>query len=152
MQNGIVGEAWAGDEDAALLEIAAIVQQEIAPNLLGRDGSKVESCWQAARPATFNILRDRRLGLVACACVDTALWDALGKSAGLPLWKLWGGFRNALPMIAIGGYYDDIPIADEMEQLRKLGLAGIKFKVGGRSPAEDAARVLTARRARARIS
>lgn len=134
MQNGVVGEAWAGDEDAALLEIATIVQQEIAPKLLGQDGSKVEGCWQVARPATFNILRDRRLGLVACACVDTALWDALGKSAGLPLWKLWGGFRNTLPMIAIGGYYDDIPIADEMEQLRKLGLAGIKFKVGGRSP------------------
>jgi len=146
-QSGIVGEAWAGDEDAALLEIAAIVRQEIVPKLLGRDASQVEACWQAARPATFNILRDRRLGLVACACVDTALWDALGKSAGLPLWKLWGGFRSALPMIAIGGYYDDIPIADEMEQLRKLGLAGIKFKVGGRSPAEDAARVLTARRA-----
>jgi L-alanine-DL-glutamate epimerase-like enolase superfamily enzyme len=107
----------------------------------------VESCWQAARPATFNILRDRRLGLVACACVDTALWDALGKAAGLPLWKLWGGFRSSLPMISIGGYYDDIPIADEIEQLRKLGLAGIKFKVGGRSPAEDAARVLAARRA-----
>jgi D-galactarolactone cycloisomerase len=147
MQSGIVGEAWAGDEDAALLDIAAILRREIVPKLIGRDGSQVEACWQAARPATFNILRDRRLGLVACACVDGALWDALGKSAGLPLWKLWGGFRNALPMIAIGGYYDDIAIADELAQLRKLGLAGIKFKVGGRSAAEDAARVLSARQA-----
>ena len=146
-QCGIVGEAWTGDEDAALLEIAAIIRDEIAPALIGLDGSHVEACWQAARPATFNILRDRRLGLVACACVDTALWDALGKAAGMPLWKLWGGFRNALPMIAIGGYYDDLEIADEMAQLRKLGLAGVKFKVGGRSPAEDAERVLRARAA-----
>jgi D-galactarolactone cycloisomerase len=146
-QCGIVGEAWTGDEDAALLEIAAIVRDEISPALIGQDGSHIEACWQAARPATFNILRDRRLGLVACACVDTALWDALGKAAKMPLWKLWGGFRNALPMISIGGYYDDLEIADEMAQLRKLGLAGVKFKVGGRSPAEDAKRVLSARAA-----
>ena len=146
-QCGIVGEAWTGDEDAALLEIAAIVRDEISPALIGQDGSHIEACWQAARPATFNILRDRRLGLVACACVDTALWDALGKAAKMPLWKLWGGFRNALPMISIGGYYDDLEIADEMAQLRKLGLAGVKFKVGGRSPAEDAKRVLAARAA-----
>lgn len=146
-QCGIVGEAWTGDEDAALLEIAAIVRDEISPALVGQDGSHIEACWQAARPATFNILRDRRLGLVACACVDTALWDALGKAAKMPLWKLWGGFRNSLPMISIGGYYDDLEIADEMAQLRKLGLAGVKFKVGGRSPTEDAKRVLSARAA-----
>ena len=144
-EGGVVGEAWTGDEDAALLEIASIIRKEVAPALIGLDASRIEACWQAARPATFNILRDRRLGLVACACVDTALWDAVGKATRMPLWKLWGGFRNTLPMIAIGGYYDDLDIADEMSQLRKLGLAGVKFKVGGRSPAEDAARVLRAR-------
>src|SRR6202163_740285 len=110
-QSGIVGEAWAGDEDATLPEIVSIIKKEIAPQLIGHDASCVEACWQAARPATFNILRDRRLGLVACACVDTAIWDAVGKAARMPLWKLWGGYRNALPMIAIGGYYDDLEIA-----------------------------------------
>lgn len=146
-ESGIVGEAWAGDEDASLHEIAAIIRREIAPRLIGQDASRIETCWQAARPATFNILRDRRLGLVACACIDTALWDAFGKAAAMPLWKLWGGFRNALPMISIGGYYDDIAIEDEIAQLQELGLAGIKFKVGGRAPAVDADRVLRARRA-----
>lgn len=147
MQCGIVGEAWSGDEDATLGEIASIIRTEIAPTLIGLDGSRVEACWSVARPATFNILRDRRLGLVACACVDSALWDALGKAARMPLWKLWGGFRNALPMIAIGGYYNDLDIADEMSQLRGMGMAGIKFKVGGRAPGVDAERVLRARKA-----
>jgi D-galactarolactone cycloisomerase len=145
--SGIVGEAWTGDEDAVLHEIVAIIRKEITPLLIGLDASRVEACWQAARPATFNILRDRRLGLVACACVDTAIWDAVGKAARMPLWKLWGGFRNSLPMIAIGGYYDDLEIADEMSQLKGMGLAGVKFKVGGRSPAVDAERVLRARKA-----
>lgn len=143
--DGIVGEAWAGDEDAGLFEIASIIRHEIAPRVVGLDALCTEACWHAARPSTFNILRDRRLGLVACACVDTAIWDAVGKAAGQPLWKLWGGYKRSLPMIAIGGYYDDIPIAEEIEQLRALGLAGIKFKVGGRTASEDARRVLEAR-------
>ena len=147
-REGVVGEAYAGDEDAGLLEIEAIIQAEIAPALLGQDAFAVERCWQLARPATFDILRDRRLGLVACACVDAAIWDAIGKALGQPLWRLWGGYRDRLPMIAIGGYYDSpLPIADEVQELRSLGLGGMKFKVGGRSPEEDAQRLRLAREA-----
>ena len=132
-EEGIVGEAYAGDEDQALLEIDAIIRDEIAPRLIGEDAFAVERCWELARPPTFDILRDRRLGLVACACVDTAIWDAVGKALGQPLWRLWGGYRDRLPMIAIGGYYDagarrsPRRSADSAER----GLAGMKFKVGG---------------------
>lgn len=147
-EEGIVGEAYAGDEDAGLAEIERIIQREIAPALAGADALAVERCWELARPATFDILRDRRLGLVACACVDTAIWDAVGKALGQPLWRLWGGYRRSLPMIAIGGYYGTgIPIAEEIAGVRGLGLAGIKLKVGGLSPDEDAARFREARAA-----
>lgn len=145
---GIVGEAYTGDEDAGLLEIERIVREEIAPRVIGQDVFAIERCWELARPATFDILRDRRLGLVACACVDTALWDALGKLLGQPLWRLWGGYRNEIEMISIGGYYSpDADIAAEVADLRERGLAGMKFKVGGRSPEEDAERFKEARRA-----
>jgi D-galactarolactone cycloisomerase len=146
-EDGVVGEAWAGDEDGALREIAHIVKEEILPRLRGADAFAVERCWESARPATFDILRDRRLGLVACACVDAAIWDAVGKALQMPLWRLWGGYRRSLPMISIGGYYGDIEIEDEIEQLRRLGLAGLKFKVGGRTPEEDARRFQRARKA-----
>jgi len=146
-EEGIVGEAWAGDEDASLGDIARIVDQEIAPGLIGEDAYAVERNWQLARPATYNILRDRRLGLVACACVDAALWDAVGKALGQPLWRLWGGFRSELPMISIGGYYGGPEIEEEIAELRGLGLAGLKFKVGGRDPKTDADRFKRARAA-----
>jgi L-alanine-DL-glutamate epimerase-like enolase superfamily enzyme len=147
-ESGIVGEAYAGDEDASLHEIQRVIDREIAPRLVGEDAARVERCWETARPATFDILRDRRIGLVATACVDTAIWDAIGKSLGEPLWRLWGGYRNRLPMISIGGYYDSgMTIEQEIASLRERGLAGMKFKVGGRSPAEDAERVRTARKA-----
>jgi D-galactarolactone cycloisomerase len=146
-EEGVLGEAWAGDEDESLGAIRGVIGEEIAPALIGQDALAVERTWHAARPATFNILRDRRIGLVACACVDLALWDAVGKALGQPLWRLWGGFRSEIPMISIGGYYGDLEIEDEVAQLRELGLAGLKFKVGGRDPRTDADRFLRARAA-----
>ena len=144
---GVTGEAWAGDEDAGLGAINEIIKTEIAPALMGADAFAIERCWESSRPVTNDILRDRRLGLVATACVDAALWDALGKSLGQPLWRLWGGYRRALPMISIGGYYGDTSIEDEITELQELGLAGMKFKVGGLSPEEDAVRLRRARTA-----
>jgi D-galactarolactone cycloisomerase len=145
---GLVGEAYAGDEDAGLAEIDRIIREEISPPLVGEDAFAIERLWQLARPATFDILRDRRLGLVACACVDTAVWDLIGKALGQPLWRLWGGYRNRLSMIAIGGYYGpEADIEAEVADLKERGLAGMKFKVGGLSPEEDAERFRVARQA-----
>ncbi len=146
--SGIIGEAYAGDEDAGLGEINAIIHNEIVPKLIGQDAFAIERCWELARPATWDILRDRRLGLVATACVDVALWDAIGQALGMPLWKLWGGYSNSVPVITIGGYYaEDSDITKEVSGLVEAQFAGMKFKVGGLSPEEDVLRVREARRA-----
>jgi len=147
-EEGIVGEAYAGDEDAGLLEIERIIADEITPQLVGEDAFGVERCWELARPATYDILRDRRYGLVACACVDSAIWDAVGKALAQPLWRLWGGYRRRLPMIAIGGYYEEgADVEAEVTALLELGVGGMKLKVGGLDPDADAERVRLARRA-----
>jgi D-galactarolactone cycloisomerase len=148
--DGIVGEAYVGDEDATATEILAVIRDEIAPAVVGMDAMATERCWAAMYPVTFDILRDRRIGLVALAAVDTAIWDAVGKALSQPLWRLWGGARDRVPMIAIGGYYGDVlgSIEQEISYYRdELGLAGVKFKVGGRTPAEDAERIAAAREA-----
>lgn len=144
----VVGEAYAGDEDKTLLELQSIITDEIAPLLIGQDALAVERCWEEMRPVTFDILRDRRLGLVASAAVDTAIWDAIGKACGQPLWRLWGGYRNRIQMISIGGYYaDGADVRAEVSELRERGLAGIKFKVGGLTPEADGERFRQAREA-----
>jgi L-alanine-DL-glutamate epimerase-like enolase superfamily enzyme len=145
--SGLVGEAYAGDEDASLLEIENIIQDELAPLLIGQDGSAIERLWEIARPATWDILRDRRLGLVACASIDVTLWDLMGKALGVPLWKLWGGYRSRVPVITIGGYYgSNLTIKEEVEYLLKEEFAGMKFKIGGMSPEDDAKRFKEARK------
>ena len=93
-REGIVGEAYAGDEDSTLPDIVAVVTNEIAPKLIGEDGFSIERCWELGFPVTYDQLRDRRIGLVALASVDLALWDAIGKALGRPLWQLWGGYRD----------------------------------------------------------
>ncbi|GGJ01855.1 enolase [Saccharopolyspora subtropica] len=147
--DGITGEAYVGDEDGALAAIAAIIKREIEPKLLGEDAFATERCWQLAYPATFDILRDRRLGLVALAGVDSAIWDAVGKALGMPLHRLWGGYRREVELMAIGGYYGEPlgSIADEIAFYRERGLAGVKFKVGGATPEVDAKRVALVREA-----
>ena len=148
---GVVGECYNGDEFETQGEVLRIIADEIAPKLIGMDAFNVEGCWQAMRPPSYNILRDRKLAMCAQACVDSALWDAVGKALNVPLCRIWGGFRDKLQVICIAGYYEEgKTLADfgrEMEWIRASGYAGCKFKVGGRTPREDAERVRTARAA-----
>ena len=148
-EEGIVGEIYNGDEDESQSAIIRIIQDELAPALLGENAAQIERCWERMLPATFDILRDRKLAMAAIACVDSAIWDAVGKAVGMPLSLLWGGYRDALPIVAIGGYYGaaHAELAKEMEYYRSIGLAGCKFKVGGASPEEDAERCRVAREA-----
>jgi L-alanine-DL-glutamate epimerase-like enolase superfamily enzyme len=95
--------------------------------------------------------RDRKLVMEAIACVDTALWDLLGKAHGASVSTLLGGFRSSLPIIAIGGYYEEgktpADLGREMQWLREVDMAGCKVKVGGLSAEADAERVAAARAA-----
>jgi D-arabinonate dehydratase len=146
---GIVGECYNGDEYETQPAVLKILQEEIAPRLLGLSAASPELCWEAALPPTFNILRDRKLALAAQACIDSAVWDAFGKAVRQPLYRLWGGAKDRLRVIAIAGYYEEgkrlEDFAREMQELQAMGLGGCKFKVGGRSAAEDADRVRAAR-------
>lgn len=147
--DGVVGECFNGDEVDTQHEIARIMIEELFPLIEGRDPLLVEQCWEAMLPPTFDILRDRKLVVMGMGAIDSALWDIVGKVAGLPINRLWGGFRDEIPIVAIGGYYGktDAQLAAEMEEYLGFGLAGCKLKIGGLSPAEDAKRFEVARKA-----
>jgi D-arabinonate dehydratase len=148
-RNGLVSEIYNGDTDAEQDVIVGIIREEIVPHLIGRTALSIEACWEAMLPPTYDILRDRSVSLQAMACLDSALWDLVGQALGTPLYQLWGGYRDRLPSICIGGYYsdDEADVARQIERYIDLGFGGCKFKVGRLTPAEDAHRTELARKA-----
>lgn len=83
------------------------------------------------------------------AAVDIALWDIIGKVAGLPLYRLFGGFRSAVPCYVTCAYYRDgktlSELRDEMQMLKAQGHTGFKAKAGGVSLKEDLQRLALVR-------
>ncbi|TYB89432.1 mandelate racemase/muconate lactonizing enzyme family protein [Oceaniovalibus sp. ACAM 378] len=88
---------------------------------------------------------------VAVGTIDMAIWDAVAKIAGVPLWRLLadryrGGVADETVWVyAAGGYYypgkDHSRLQDEMRGYLDLGYADVKMKIGGASLAEDIARI-----------
>jgi L-alanine-DL-glutamate epimerase-like enolase superfamily enzyme len=85
------------------------------------------------------------------AAFDIAAWDIVGKAAGLPLYRLFGGFRNEVPCYVTCAYYRDgkdmAELRDEMQMLKAQGHTGFKGKVGGLSLKEDVERMALVREA-----
>ncbi len=157
---GIVGQAFGGDEDQRQMEVVKVIREHFDPLLRGEDARNVERLWN--KMYNCNVGHDNRsihvldlnnhaIQMQAVAAVDNALWDALGKFYNVPLYKLLGGFRDKVPIIAIGGYYKDgqqkSDIRDEILSYKALELSGVKFKVGRETVAEDIDRVRVARAA-----
>src|SRR4029077_4093171 len=49
-EEGIVGEAYAADEDKTLAEIVGVIRDEITPRLIGEDAFAYERCWELGFP------------------------------------------------------------------------------------------------------
>ena len=88
---------------------------------------------------------------VAVGTIDMAVWDAVAKIAGVPLWRLLadryrGGVADARVWVyAAGGYYypgkDHTQLQDEMRGYLDRGYEVVKMKIGGAPLAEDIARI-----------
>lgn len=83
------------------------------------------------------------------AAVDIAAWDIVGKVAGLPLYRLFGGYRSVVPCYVTCAYYRDgktlSELRDEMQMLKAQGHTGFKAKAGGVPLEEDIERLALVR-------
>ena len=86
---------------------APIMLEPVRQVLIGEDPLYRERIWQRLRQFQRLYgapLHDRYMG-----AVDQALWDIGGKVAGLPVFKLVGGYRDTIPAYASTMCGDDIP-------------------------------------------
>jgi L-alanine-DL-glutamate epimerase-like enolase superfamily enzyme len=80
------------------------------------------------------------------ASVDMALHDIIGKTGGIPLWKLLGGYRDRIPTsITVGILPSDETVIKAKEYVSR-GFSAIKLK-GGKNVQEDVEKVRKAREA-----
>lgn len=142
-----IGYTYAGTVGGRMTQVA--IDTVLKDLLLGQDARYVEALWD--RMFRQSLLVGRRGAMLrAIAAVDIALWDALGKAHGEPLYRLLGAYRDEVPAYASGGYYrpDIDPLAEvagEMGRYVERGFSDFKMKVGGLSIAEDRERVRVAR-------
>lgn len=88
---------------------------------------------------------------VAVGILDMAIWDAVAKAEGLPLWKLLANRYNngkadeTAWVYAAGGYYypgeNEKSLQDEMQGYLDRGYSTVKMKVGGVPLKDDLKRI-----------
>ena len=88
---------------------------------------------------------------VAVGTIDMAVWDAVAKIAGVPLWRLLadryrgGEADETVWVYAAGGYYypgkDHSQLQDEMRGYLDRGYEVVKMKIGAAPLEEDRARI-----------
>lgn len=109
--------------------------------LLGRDPTQVESVVDVLRNST------RVLGFRA-GFLDVALWDIVGKAAGMPLYKLFGGPRSRLQAYAsFGSLRSPAEWKEAVASAVDKGFSAVKVRVRHETVAEDVAVVEAAREA-----
>ena len=85
----------------------------------------------------------------ALGLANLAMWDARGKLAGAPVWKLLGGEARPVPVYGSGGWlsYSDGELVDEVTGYARRGFPAVKVKVGSKAPGRDLERLARVREA-----
>jgi len=128
---------WSGEDQVTA---AHFIREYLAPALEGEDPKQIERLTAKCR---------KRLAAnpFTRAGVEMALWDILGKAAGLPLYRLWGGaVREFVPTkFSISGL-EPVKAAELASWAAAKGFRTMKVKVGI-DPDGDVARVRAVREA-----
>lgn len=102
-RSGITGMGFLQPITGGAKTIDACLHELIIPKLIGRDATHIEALWKEFYVSNHMLGRQGVL-LFAMSAVDIALWDAVGKQAGLPLYRLWGALREEVPVYGSGCY------------------------------------------------
>jgi L-alanine-DL-glutamate epimerase-like enolase superfamily enzyme len=148
--DGVVGRSsiffGRGDQSPAVL--AQLVNHALGPAVIGEDAFLI----RAIRDKLWKLTDYHGtlgLALFGIAAIDIALWDAVGRALGQPVWRLLGAQRDRVPAYAMVGWlnYDLDTLRRIATQAIEQGFVGVKMKVGAPTLNEDVQRVEAVRAA-----
>ncbi len=143
-----VGDVGFGRGYGAPESLAGIINNVLKPLVIGTEPAFVRGTHEAMFRET-EYYGSFGLTMFGIAAIDTALWDCLGKSLGVPCWKLWGAINDKIPAYAMVGWlnYSDDEVRGICAKAVEQGFRGVKIKVGYKTLAEDVRRIKTVRQA-----
>lgn len=125
--------------------VAAIVERNLGPLLVGQDPLMTEAIWERLYYRNLTIA-GRGIFMRALSAVDVALWDVKAQVAGQPIWRLLGGARDRAPLTVAGGYAGEgvtlEALGREIDDYASRGFSIVKIAAG--DLASDTERIRTA--------
>jgi L-alanine-DL-glutamate epimerase-like enolase superfamily enzyme len=131
--------------------VATLITSKLRDQVLGVDVRDTTTAWERMRESIRNLGRPG-ISSMAIAAVDIALWDTKARLLDLPLFRLLGPVRDAVPVYGSGGFtsYSVHDLVTQLAGWVEMGIPRVKMKIGkdrGRSWREDIERVRAVRRA-----
>ncbi|MBX3740003.1 MAG: mandelate racemase/muconate lactonizing enzyme family protein [Akkermansiaceae bacterium] len=117
-------------ETICLLEfIEPVLRKTVIPLAIGEDACDIERLLRKTEGAGY--YHHKRAVTMARAAVEMACWDIVGKQAGMPLHRLWGGkYRAQVPIIGYIQSADPAVAAREAADFASRGFGTLKLKLG----------------------
>ncbi|NEU29737.1 mandelate racemase/muconate lactonizing enzyme family protein [bacterium LRH843] len=145
--NGWKGTGWSYTVGWGGTAIKALVDDYLAPMVIGQDPLCVQGIWQQLRDESRGV-GSGGITSLAITSIDVALWDIVAKHNGVPLYKILGGSRDRI--LAYGsGINLNLSLDDLLAQIEGYlaeGYQAVKIKVGKENPEEDVERVAAVRK------
>lgn len=121
---GMAGEAWTRRG----VIVRDLVERQVRDELIGADPLNREYLWHRI----WELDRLEEFPIYALGLVDVALWDIAGKVTGLPVHRLVGGYRDAIPAYAsLVTYATAEEYIEVVDQCLDAGFTAIKVHAWG---------------------
>ncbi len=146
-KEGVVGRSYLEPYTPKTLKYLVPALRDFGDLLKGRPVAPFE-LYDLARKS-LHFVGYAGMAMIAVSGLDMAAWDALAKSAGVPLCVLLGGSVGPVKAYNSNGLWLQEPkaVADEAIALRdEGGFAGLKLRMGRTNPRDDVATVEAVRR------
>lgn len=127
--------------------IAAMIEHDLAPFLIGQDGTAVEQLYEEMQWHVHYVARGG-IASFAISAVDIALWDIRGKREGRSLVQMAGGADHSCKAYC-GGIDLNFPLPkllDSIQSYLDRGFNGVKIKIGQPTLEEDIERIAAVRK------
>lgn len=147
LENGVTGEAYLLSFHYSPQAIQGALE-DIRALALGADVAKTGEFLQRHQQEAeyFGIPGIQQW---ACGLINIAMWDAWAKTLGQPVWKLFGSYRDRVPLYGSGGWlsYSIEELLEEVGGYVGRGFRAVKIKVGSAEQARDLERLAKVREA-----